>query len=625
MNKGNTTSSKNLLKLSISALGIVFGDIGTSPLYAIRVCFGGTHGIEVNDQNVFGILSLIFWSLIFVISIKYLAIILRADNAGEGGILALMALVLPKKKTTKYILILSMGLFGAALLYGDGVITPAISVLSAVEGLQIATPFFEPYIIPITIGILFVLFFFQSKGTGNVGMIFGPIIIIWFLTLAMLGIAAIAKQPNILKAINPYYAFEFFKNNGIRSAGVLGAVFLVVTGGEALYADIGHFGKKPIRLGWFYVVLPCLVINYFGQGALILNHPEFIANPFYHLAPKWALYPLVGLAALATVIASQAVISGAFSLTHQAIQLGFIPRLKVVHTSKDEKGQIFIAQLNWILFFATIGLVVFFKTSDNLAAAYGVAVSTTMVITSILAYVAMRDLWKWKWFSAAALVAFFLIVDLSFFAANIVKIPDGGWFPLLVAALVYFMMTTWSRGKRMLAIQINKVTDSLEKFLNYYKKNAECMVTGSAIYLTRDPYSTPPALHFNLMHNKIMHKQVIIVSIQFLQESHVNILQNAEFEILDENITRIILHYGYMDTTDIPDALKLLEEKGLSFKSKDITYFLGRESVVVTKHTGMSPLRETVFEFMSRNSVRATSQFNLPSDRVFEIGSKIRL
>jgi KUP system potassium uptake protein len=625
MNQNNTTPSKNLLKLSVAALGIVFGDIGTSPLYAMRVCFAGPHGMNVTDQNIFGILSLIFWSLILVISVKYVAIILRADNAGEGGILALMGLVLPKKKTGKYLLILSMGLFGAALLYGDGVITPAISVLSAIEGLQIATPFFEPYIIPITIAILFVLFFFQSKGTGDVGMIFGPVLFLWFLILAFLGVHSIASHPDIIKALNPYYAFAFFKNNGLGSITILGAVFLSVTGGEALYADIGHFGKKPIRLSWFYLVLPCLVLNYFGQGALILTHHEFIANPFYYLAPKWALYPLVVMAALATVIASQAVISGAFSLTHQAIRLGYVPHLKVVHTSADEKGQIFIPQLNWMLFLATIALVAYFRTSDNLAAAYGVAVSTTMVITSLLAFVAMRDLWKWKLLSAISLVTFFLIIDVSFFAANIVKVPDGGWVPLLIAGFVYFMMTTWFRGKRMLGIQINKVTESLDKFLQVYKPNCECIVSGTAIYLTRNAYATPPALYFNFRNNKIIHDQIIIVSIQFMQDSHVDVLQNIKFEVLDEHISRVIISYGYMDTTDVPFALNSLKEKGLKIDDKDVTYFVGRESIVVTKHTGMAPAREILFEFMNRNSVRATRYFNLPFERVFEIGSKIRL
>lgn len=625
MNISNTTSSSTLFKLTLSALGIVFGDIGTSPLYAIRVCFAGPHGMDVTEANIFGILSLIFWSLILVISTKYLMIILRADNEGEGGILALMALVLPKKKIKKYFIILSMGLFGAALLYGDGMITPAISVLSAVEGLKIATPFFEPYIISITAVILLVLFWFQRKGTGSVGMIFGPIILLWFLTLAILGVNSILKHPSVLHALNPYYAYYFFKINGLAGMTILGAVFLVVTGGEALYADIGHFGKKPIRLAWFYLVLPCLVLNYFGQGALLMDNHNFIANPFYYLAPKWSLYPLVVIASFASVIASQAVISGAFSLTSQAIQLGFMPRLRIVHTSHEEQGQIFIPRLNWTLFVATIGLVAYFRTSDNLAAAYGVAVSTTMVITSLLAFETMRNLWHWKVASAVSIVLFFLIIDISFFLANIVKVPDGGWFPLIVAGIVYFMMTTWHRGIRMMTIQINKATDSLEKFLTYYKKTAQCVVDGTAIYLTRNPYSTPPAFFFNLSHNKVIHKQIIILSIEFIRVPHVDVLKNIQIDKLDEHINRLIMNYGYMDEVNVPGVLKTIKEKGLLINMEDVTYFLGRESVVITKHTGMSPLRESLFDFLGRNSARPTTYFNLPSHKVFEIGSQIRL
>jgi len=618
-------SSNNLFKVTIAALGIVFGDIGTSPLYALRVCFAGTHGLAVTDQNIYGVLSLIFWSLILVISIKYLVLILRADNNGEGGILALMALVLPNKKNRKYILILTMGLFGAALLYGDGMITPAISVLSAMEGLQIATPFFEPFVIPITIIILFVLFYFQKTGTAKVGMIFGPIILVWFITLGLLGINSIVKEPSVLYALNPYYAFHFFQINGFGSLVILGAVFLAVTGGEALYADLGHFGKKPIRLGWFYLVLPCLVLNYFGQGALLLVNHNYIQNPFYFLAPHWALYPLVTLAAFATVIASQAVISGAFSLSYQAIQLGFMARFKIVHTSPDERGQIYIPQLNWILFFATVWLVGSFKTSDNLAAAYGVAVSTTMVITTLLAFVAMRQLWNWSLPAAVSVVVFFLIIDLSFFAANIVKVPEGGWFPLAVAGCIYFMMTTWHRGKRMMNIRINKITDPLEKFITYYQTEAESIVSGTAIYLTSNPYGTPPALFYNLRHNKILHEHIIILSVEFDQSSHVDLLTKASITKLDKYTTLIIIHYGYMDSTDIPETLQLLNKTNTAIDLEKAIYFLGRESIVVTKHTGMSPFRETVFEYLGRNSARISSYFNLPYNQVFEIGSRIKL
>lgn len=618
-------TKNNLLKLSIGALGIVFGDIGTSPLYAIKACFEGTHGIPINDQNIYGILSMIFWALILVISFKYLIIILRADNEGEGGILALMKLVLPAKKSGKYFVILSMGLFGAALLYGDGMITPAISVLSALEGLQIATPFFEPFIIPLTIIILFILFFFQRKGTGKVGMIFGPVIFLWFISLAILGINAILKHPAILHAVNPYYAFHFFISHGFAGITILGAVFLVVTGGEAIYADMGHFGKKPIRIGWFYLVLPCLVLNYFGQGALLLDNPHFISNPFFYLAPTWALYPLVILAALATIIASQAVLSGAFSLTYQAIQLGFMPPLKVVHTSANERGQIYIPQLNWFLFLATISLVASFKTSENLAGAYGVAVTTTMVITTLLAFVAMRNLWKWNLPAAVALTVFFLIIDISFFSANIVKIPAGGWFPLTVAGLFYFMMTTWHRGKRMLSLQLESVLEPLKKFQTHYKENIQHIVSGTAIYLARDPVGTPSALVFNLRHNKILHEKIIILSVQFMAVPHVNLLEEIQIYELDEYITHVVIYYGYLGKTDIPHALKLIKEKGLTIDQNNVTYFLGRESIVVEKHSGMSSFRESLFSIMGKNSVKATTYFCLPQEKVCIIGSQIRL
>ncbi|HEU5052847.1 MAG TPA: potassium transporter Kup [Hanamia sp.] len=619
-------SSNSMFKITLAALGIVFGDIGTSPLYALRVCFSGPHGIDPTSDNIFGVLSLIFWSLILVISVKYLVIILNADNEGEGGILALMALVLPKKKTARYLVILTMGLFGAALLYGDGMITPAISVLSAVEGLKVATPLFEPYILPITILILFVLFYFQKKGTGGVGMIFGPVIFIWFLSLALLGINQITRYPKILAALNPYYAVHFFQANGLGSITILGAVFLVVTGGETLYADLGHFGKKPIRKGWFFIVLPSLVLNYFGQGALLLENRNFIQNPFYFLAPHWALYPLVVMAAFATVIASQAVISGAFSLSYQAIQLGFMARFRIVHTSQHEKGQIYIPQLAWILFIATIGLVISFKTSDNLAAAYGVAVSTTMVITTLLAYVAMRNLWRWSITAAGSLVLFFLLIDLSFFSANIVKIPEGGWFPLAVAGIIYYFMTTWHKGKRMMNIQMNRAIDPLEKFLSYYQSKAKAIVDGTAIYLTRNPKGTPPAFFFNLKHNQVIHEKIIILSIQFSQVPHLSVIENAIIKKLDDHVTIILLHYGYMDETDIPQALSMLNKKRVvSIDLQNATYFLGRESIEITRFTGMNPLREMLFDFLGRNSTRLTRYFNLPSEKVFEIGSRIKL
>lgn len=620
-----TQGKSKLALITLSALGIVFGDIGTSPLYAMKECFFGKHGMEVNEINVFGVLSLIFWSLIFVISIKYLLIVMRADNKGEGGIMALMELVLPKKKGNNYLSILTMGLFGAALLYGDGIITPAISVLSAMEGLNIATPLFEPYVIPITVVILFFLFFFQKKGTAGVGKIFGPIILIWFVVLGILGISAILKNATILKSLNPIYAIDFFQLHGFAGILVLGAVFLVVTGGEALYADMGHFGRKPIRLGWFFVVLPCLVLNYMGQGALILQNPTLAENPFYYLAPNWALYPLVILSAMATIIASQAVITGAFSLTHQAIQLGYLPRFNVIHTSAKEKGQIYIPQINWILFIATTALVFSFKSSSNLAAAYGVAVTTTMVITTILAFNAMTKLWKWNFGISLAITAIFITVDLSFFYANIIKVPDGGWFPLVVGILIYIMMTTWYKGRRLLRIQLTKLTDPIDKFLGYYKKNVSHVVPGTAFFLTANPNGTPPTLINNIKYNKVIHEQVIIMNIKISSVPYVDLKENLKLKKLNENIFQVIALYGYMTQPDIPTLVKLLNELKVIANIDDITYFLGKETIVITKDTGMNPWRETLFDFMSRNSERITTYFNLPPQKVCEIGTQLKL
>src|ERR1035437_2389812 len=482
MNK-TKSETKQLSILSLAALGIVFGDIGTSPLYAVRECFYGTFSVVPTTTNIFGAFSLIFWALILVISVKYLILVLRADNEGEGGILALMFLVLPKKKNSKrYKVILVMGLFGAALLYGDGMITPAISVLSAIEGLKIATPLFSPFVIPITLGILFGLFFFQKIGTKKVGFIFGPLLLLWFIVIATLGLHSIINHPEILKSINPYYAIHFFAVNHWHGIVILGAVFLVVTGGEALYADIGHFGKKPIRLAWFIIVLPSLLINYFGQGALLLENTSFAINPFYYMAPSWAIYPLVVMAAMATVIASQAVISGAFSLTFQALQLGYLPRVSVIHTSNETRGQIYIPQINWLLFIGTISLVLLFKTSANLAAAYGVAITTTMVITTLLAFFAMNNLWKWKLSISIAVTAFLLTIDLSFFSANMGKIPDGGWFPILIASGIYLVMITWHKGRKLVNIQYRKFTGLLTDFIKAYKQNPVIRVEGTAIY-----------------------------------------------------------------------------------------------------------------------------------------------
>lgn len=620
------SEKKNLGILSLTALGIVFGDIGTSPLYAVRECFYGSFSVEPNTANIMGAISLIFWALIIVVSFKYLIIILRADNKGEGGILALMHLVLPKKKQSKnYILMSAMGLFGAALLYGDGMITPAISVLSAIEGLSIATTIFDSFVIPITIGILVGLFLFQKKGTHNVGFVFGPLILIWFIIIAILGLNSIVTHPEILEALNPYFAVQFFMIHHWHGIFILGAIFLVVTGGEALYADIGHFGKKPIRIAWFTVVLPALVINYFGQGALLLGDPSLAINPFYHLAPQWAIYPLVIMAAIATVIASQAMISGAFSLTFQAIQLGYFPRVNIIHTSGKERGQIYIPQINWILFLGTIGLVFSFKTSANLAAAYGVAVSTTMVITTLLAFHAMHSLWKWKLSTSIMVTLLLLFIDLAFLMANFSKIPEGGWFPLLLAGGIYLLMTTWHKGRRIVQLQFRKLSGLLSHFLEMYKNNPSARVKGTVFYFVSNNEYTPPALMLNLKHNKVVHEQVIILSVIFQTIAHISIDERLELTELGNGFYLVNIYYGFMDNKDIPGALKLIREKGISLNEDDITYVLGMETFITDGKKGMAEWRELIFAFLSRNSLRATKYFNLPNSQVLEIGSQMEI
>ena len=623
----NKSSTKYLLLLSLSALGIVYGDIGTSPLYALRECFYGHHAIAANEDNVLGVLSLIFWSLIIIISIKYVIIVMRADNDGEGGILALMTLARPSesKKGWKYFMILALGLFGAALLYGDGIITPAISVLSAVEGLTIATPFFDPYIIPLTIFILVILFSVQSKGTGSVGKIFGPITFIWFITIALLGLASIIQNPGVIRAVNPYYAVNFFLHNDFQGFVILGSVFLVVTGGEALYADMGHFGKTPIKLAWFCLVLPCLLLNYFGQGALILNDPSTVENPFYYLAPQWLLYPLVALATLATVIASQALISGAFSITFQALQLGYLPRMKILHTSEDERGQIYIPQLNWILLIATIALVLGFRKSTNLAAAYGIAVTTTMVITTILLSVTMVKLWKWNRTAVVLVTAFFLIIDLSFWGANMLKILQGGWVPLTLGVLIYLIMTTWQKGRKNLMEKIRQQTMSLENFVTEFLSIRLIAIPGTAVYMSSSSNGTPPPLILNIKHNRLLHKQVIILTIKFHKVPHIKIEERVQVEQPTEGFYRVIANYGFMDITNIQQIIELLEKQGIKIKMHNTTFFLGRETLIPCPKRGFRMFRDKIFILMSNNAQRATDFFNIPPNRVFEVGTQVEL
>jgi KUP system potassium uptake protein len=616
-----------LALLSLTALGVVYGDIGTSPLYALRECFHGPHAVETTPANVIGALSMIFWSLVLIISIKYLVFILRADNQGEGGILALTALVTPVRAEAqggRRFLIL-LGLFGAALLYGDGIITPAISVLSAVEGLEVATPFFEPYIIPITVLILASLFMLQRRGTGGIGLMFGPITLLWALVLALLGLLHILREPGVLAAVNPVHSLEFFLTNQWRAFLVLGSVFLVVTGGEALYADMGHLGTRPIRFAWFFVMLPALLLNYLGQGALLIGSPSAARNPFYQMAPGWALYPIVILATLATVIASQAVISGAFSLTRQAVLLGYCPRLLIEHTSPHQIGQIYIPVINWTLMLTCIGLVIGFRSSSNLAAAYGVAVTTTMVITTLLFYVVMRRRWKWRWAAAVMLCGILLIAEVSFFGANIIKIADGGWFPLLIAAIAFTLMSTWKTGRRILLKRLEAASIPIEKFLADIQARPLARIPGTAVFMFGKREGTPPTLLRNIKHNKVLHEQNIILNVQTDETPRVAKEDRIEVEELGQGFFRIVLHYGFMEDPDIPDALSSIDVPGLNLSLEQTSFFLSRERLFATPKPGMAIWREHIFIWLSRNARGATSFYRIPPGRVVELGEQIEL
>lgn len=620
--------SGTLGALSLAALGVVYGDIGTSPLYALRECFHGPHAIAVTTGNILGVLSLIFWALILIISIKYLAFILRADNRGEGGILALAALVTPMQvsdKTRRRAIVIIIGLFGAALLYADGMITPAITVLSAVEGLEVATPVFQRYVVPLTIVVLIVLFSFQSRGTATVGKVFGPIILLWFLVLTALGIWRLLEDPKVLSAINPAYAVGFFQERHWAGFVVLGTVFLVVTGGEALYADIGHFGAKPIRITWFTVVLPALLLNYFGQGALLLTNHELAVNPFYHMVPGWALYPVVGLATGAAVIASQAIITGAYSLTLQAIQLGYSPRLEIRHTSDVKMGQIYLPFVNWALMISCIGLVLGFRTSSNLAAAYGVAITVTMVITSLLFFVLVKDHWRWNLILAVLLSAVFLVIDLSFFGANLLKIADGGWFPLLAAGIIFLLMTTWQRGRQILSARMKRRLIPLELFIAELLSNPPLRVPGTAVFMTGNPVGTPPALRHNVKHNHVLHETVIMLTVATSEVPRVRPADRLVLECVGEGFWKINITYGFMDEPDVPRDMLRAKKSGLDLSGAEISYFMGRETLLPTDNPGMARWREHLFVWMSRNAQPATQFFRLPPDRVIEVGVQVEL
>ena len=623
---GQPASGRYLATLSLAALGIVYGDIGTSPLYAIRESFLEEHGVAVSVPNVLGVLSLIFWSLVLVISVKYLVFILRADNRGEGGILALTSLVTPTHalRGGRWGLIV-LGLFGTALLYGDGMITPAISVLSAIEGLEIIAPSAKTFVVPITIVILLGIFFIQSRGTAKVGRLFGPITLVWFLTLAALGVYHIAQTPSVLVALSPTYAFSFFLDNGWNGFLVLGSVFLVVTGGEALYADMGHFGRRPIRLAWFVVVLPALLLNYLGQGALLMRDPSAIASPFFRMAPSWALIPIVILATAATVIASQALISGAFSLTLQAVQLGYSPRVRIDHTSSRERGQIYIPAINWLLMLCCIGLVLGFRTSTNLAAAYGVAVTTTMTITTVLFYFVAREKWGWNAPLALLVTSGFLAIDLAFWGANLIKIPHGGWFPLLIGVVVFSLLTTWKRGRQILTERLRTGAMPRDLFLESMASHSPLRVSGTAVFMYGDRAGTPPALLHNLKHNKVLHNTVVFLAVVTQEMPYVAESDRASVKSLGNGFWDVRLSYGFMEDADIPAALAKIAQADLPFKPMETTFFLGRETLIATHNPGMALWREHLFAAMSRNARPATTFFRLPPNRVVEMGAQVEL
>jgi len=618
----------SLNALALAALGIVYGDIGTSPLYAVKEVFGGPHPVSLNPDHILATLSLVFWSLIVVVSLKYVGFVMRADNRGQGGIMALMALALrgtnePRGHRAKLIV---LGLIGTSLFCGEGIITPAISVLSAVEGLEVATPAFKPYILPITIIVIIGLFVFQRRGTATVGALFGPVMLLWFASLALLGIGGIVQEPRILMALNPFHALGFLAREPLLAFLALGGVVLALTGVEALYADMGHFGRRPITLAWFGLVLPSLVLNYFGQGALLMRNPEAVQSPFYMLAPEWALYPLVALSTVATVIASQAVISGAFSIAQQAIQLGYLPRMEVQHTSAREFGQIYVPSINWTLLVAVIALVLSFGSSMSLAAAYGIAVTGTMVVTTFLAYVVARQIWGWGAVPARLLFLAFLVVDITFFSANIIKIPYGGWFPLLFGAGIYLLLITWKQGRILMHARLKENALSLATFLEHLPTSGEApRVPGTAVFLTSNPDGVPQAMLHNLKHNKVLHQRVVIVTVEVLDVPRVAAAQRVMLDKLPHDFWRVRVYYGFMDDPNLPEALEWCAEQGLQLDMMDTSFFLGRETLI-PKLGGRIPLwREKLFITMFRNSSSATSYFRLPPNRVVELGTQLEL
>ena len=627
MHQATDLSKPQQAALALAALGVVYGDIGTSPLYTMKEVFAGNHPIPLTPDNILGILSLILWSLIVIVSIKYVVFIMRADNRGEGGIMALIALALHNARGNprRMRIIMVVGLLGAGMFYGDGMVTPAISVLSALEGLQVAAPAFSHFVIPATLLVIFGLFYFQRRGTAAVGVMFGPVMLLWFATLGVLGIYNIAANPGVFRALSPAYGLGFLIENRSLAIVAMGAVVLSVTGAEALYADMGHFGSRPIRQAWFGFVLPSLILNYFGQGALLLAKPAALDNPFYRLAPQWMLYPLVGLATVATVIASQAVISGAFSISRQAMQLGFLPRMEIKFTSEKAQGQVYLPGVNWGLFLAVVILVLGFQSTNNLAAAYGIAVTGDMVITSVLATIIAAKNWGWGWGRAVALFSVFLALELLFLFANILKIPDGGWFPLAAGALVFLVMITWKRGGQLLTERTSGAAIELDSFIDALLVSMPARVAGNAVFMTSSNERVPNAMLHNLMHNKVLHERVLVVSVKVFDEPYVPEIDRVRICKMKGDFYKVTVQYGFKDEPDIPQALSLCADQGLDIDMMETSFFLGRATLIPRVGSGMALWREKLFIFLFRNAASATGFYKIPSNRVVELGTQVVL
>ena len=621
-----TASRSSLAALTLAAVGIVYGDIGTSPLYAFKQVFAQGH-VPLSVDNIHGVLSMMFWSITIIVSLKYVALILRADNNGEGGLIAMLALasMAVRDRPRLHVPLMVIGIFGTAVFFGDGVITPAISVLSAVEGLQIGAPGLDRYVVPITLVVLTAVFMVQRYGTSSVGRFFGPIMVLWFAVLSVLGVVHIAQNPAVLLAVNPAYALDFvFSHPGIAFIA-LGSVVLCVTGAEALYADLGHFGRPPIRMAWFALVMPALLLNYFGQGAMLIAHPENAKNPFYEMAPGWALYPMVALATAATVIASQALITAAFSITKQAIQLGYLPRLRVLHTSVRETGQIYLPFINWSLYVCIVLAVIGFGSSDNLASAYGIAITIDMLITTVMTFFVIRYGWKYPWWLCVAATGFFFLIDLAFFAGNIVKVPDGGWFPIVIGAIMFTLLMTWKQGRKLMAARLREDAIDLDSFLEAVFVSPPARVPGTAVFLVSDPGFTPNALLHNLKHNKVLHETNLFVTVRHHEIPWIGFDKRVELQPLGHDCWQVTLHFGFKNDPDVPEALELLKGRGVQLDEMETSYFLSRDIVIPTLGGGMAMWREKLFASMHRNAAAAADFLNLPANRVVELGAKVEI